>query len=511
MNPVPAFISGCYIVKDEEELLGKSLEALRPFVDEIVVYDTGSTDGTLDIAARHGVRVVRGYWDDDFGAARNRALGHCAGDWIISVDADEIPVGDARALRRYLRTTPVDVLMVVQASEDWDGSGNSVQIRAPRIFRRSHCRWQGALHEQLIGRWGGVDAENTTMMRLQHAGYTVLRRQERDKGGRNLKVAERALLDARGEGLRDLNIYLINAARSAIEAGDNQRAFELFGQVDRSGLDAALGIVAAHAAIAAAIGVERLDVAQVWLEALRAWGEFPSVCQAFEGCLALFAGEPVAAELLFRGIEDLDNLVSRAFAIGSYRDYLIDALWEQGRLEEAADMLIEHIGSGQRSMVPPVVNVVRLARVDGAVERLARRLPEALLVPYVGQLRPAAWTVGDSFYEALWQADRVRTAVLAAVSEQWLMLPFERALVWSLRSREAGLAELCPLRRILASPDCEAMRRLLSGAVLVEIGEQDALNVLEPLLDEVSDEDTPDVLARLQEVAPQFASTLLPE
>ena len=54
-------ISLCMIVRDEEQLLGRCLEAAAPYVDEIVVVDTGSVDRTLAIAEGHGARTRISY------------------------------------------------------------------------------------------------------------------------------------------------------------------------------------------------------------------------------------------------------------------------------------------------------------------------------------------------------------------------------------------------------------------------------------------------------------------
>src|SRR6185312_10924815 len=54
-----------------------------------VVVDTGSTDGTRDIAARFGARVFEFPWIDDFSAARNEGLRHATGQWIFWMDADD--------------------------------------------------------------------------------------------------------------------------------------------------------------------------------------------------------------------------------------------------------------------------------------------------------------------------------------------------------------------------------------------------------------------------------------
>ena len=69
--------------------LPTSLGSVADLVDEIVVVDTGSTDGTAAVAARCGARVYPFTWVDSFAAARNESLRHARGDWIFWLDGDE--------------------------------------------------------------------------------------------------------------------------------------------------------------------------------------------------------------------------------------------------------------------------------------------------------------------------------------------------------------------------------------------------------------------------------------
>jgi len=77
------------ITKNEAAALGHCLDSVRSLVDEIVIVDTGSTDATVAIAESFGARIGHFPWRDDFAAARNESLGHCTGDWILVLDADE--------------------------------------------------------------------------------------------------------------------------------------------------------------------------------------------------------------------------------------------------------------------------------------------------------------------------------------------------------------------------------------------------------------------------------------
>ncbi len=189
--------SACMIVKDEEKALPGCLESLRGVVDEIVVYDTGSTDATVEIAKRAGAKVIEGYWDDDFGRARNASLEHCLGEWILWIDADEHFVCDNAAelrsiMRDQLTTMDADALAVDINNLVGDGSEAGNLHRALRIFRKSTCCWYGSLHEQVDLR-AGLGRRAIVMplvgARIDHYGYIDQIVAERGKLQRNLRLA----------------------------------------------------------------------------------------------------------------------------------------------------------------------------------------------------------------------------------------------------------------------------------------------------------------------------------
>jgi tetratricopeptide (TPR) repeat protein len=77
------------IVRDGAAHLPACLASVRPFVDEIVVADTGSRDRSMEIAREFGARVIQIPWEDDFAKARNLSLAEVTADWVFSLDADE--------------------------------------------------------------------------------------------------------------------------------------------------------------------------------------------------------------------------------------------------------------------------------------------------------------------------------------------------------------------------------------------------------------------------------------
>ena len=83
-------LSLCMIVRDEESRLGRCLESVKDTVDEIVILDTGSADGTKAIARRYTDRVYDYAWKDDFADARNTSFSYASKPFILWLDADDV-------------------------------------------------------------------------------------------------------------------------------------------------------------------------------------------------------------------------------------------------------------------------------------------------------------------------------------------------------------------------------------------------------------------------------------
>ena len=77
------------IVKDGGQLFAELMAEAKPYVDEIIIGDTGSSDQSIAAAEAQGARVLDVPWTNDFSAARNAVLGHCNARWILILDADE--------------------------------------------------------------------------------------------------------------------------------------------------------------------------------------------------------------------------------------------------------------------------------------------------------------------------------------------------------------------------------------------------------------------------------------
>ena len=156
-----AKISLCLIARDEEQMLPGALESVYGAVDEIIVVDTGSSDKTKEVAKSAGALVVDHFWQDDFSAARNQALSHATGDWILVLDADErLAPGSSTAIREGVEKDSFDcgLLPLFNASrlnatiaEVLEGDAQLGEpVLLPRLFRRSlDLKWEGVVHENV--------------------------------------------------------------------------------------------------------------------------------------------------------------------------------------------------------------------------------------------------------------------------------------------------------------------------------------------------------------------------
>jgi glycosyltransferase involved in cell wall biosynthesis len=143
------------IVRDAARSLRQALASAQPFMDEMVVVDTGSTDGTRQIAQEMGARVVDFAWCDDFSAARNYSLAQATGDWIFWMDADDIlPTASGQELRRCMEAAPnCDVAYWVTVEEkkvDSKGRGRIMGHAHAKLFpRHPAIRFRYRVHEQV--------------------------------------------------------------------------------------------------------------------------------------------------------------------------------------------------------------------------------------------------------------------------------------------------------------------------------------------------------------------------
>jgi tetratricopeptide (TPR) repeat protein len=180
------------IVRDEARSLERCLVSACPWVDEMVVVDTGSVDATTEIARRLGARVERFDWIDDFAAARNAALALTDARWRLVLDGDEWITHGGEALAALRAPGGADVLGLIRVASLFD-AGDAAVGEAPSWLPRVLPRgvgYVGRVHEQ--------PDRSLPRRRLPivvaHDGY--LDAQQAKKAGRNEKLLTLALAAA---------------------------------------------------------------------------------------------------------------------------------------------------------------------------------------------------------------------------------------------------------------------------------------------------------------------------
>jgi glycosyltransferase involved in cell wall biosynthesis/tetratricopeptide (TPR) repeat protein len=214
-------LSVCLIAKNEEKFLAQCLSSIRDLAAQIVVADTGSTDRTVEIAKEFGAEIHAVVWTDDFAAARNAALAHATGDWILMLDADEeLPAAQHEKIRAHLKDANALGFRLPLVNVGQENEGPSF---VPRLFRNAPgVFFHGRIHEQvftsllpLCKLWGMTTELGAA--ELKHHGYTKEVVRDRNKIERNLKLLRLGL----AETPDDANLVM-NLGMELVRSGDLQ-------------------------------------------------------------------------------------------------------------------------------------------------------------------------------------------------------------------------------------------------------------------------------------------------
>lgn len=177
-------ISVCAIMKNEMSHVEAWLDNIRVFAQEIIVVDTGSTDGTNEFLVKQpDVKVINYEWQNDFAQAKNVALQEATGDWLVFTDADECfyhPENIIEYLRRMdKQSAGIDVIFCPIDNIDADSNNEIINSDVvPRLIRNHvGIKYIGAVHEQLTK--GGEPWQHIKyivvdrQLAIRHTGYST--------------------------------------------------------------------------------------------------------------------------------------------------------------------------------------------------------------------------------------------------------------------------------------------------------------------------------------------------
>ncbi len=142
------------VCKDEAGIIGKTLQSLQGLTDDIVVYDNGSTDNTIEIVKQFNVHLHQGGWEG-FGNTKNKANALAKYDWILSLDADEAIDEELKQSLLVLQLNNGKVVYEIKyknfLGEKYLKHGEWGNDKHIRLFNRKAVNWNdAAVHEQLI-------------------------------------------------------------------------------------------------------------------------------------------------------------------------------------------------------------------------------------------------------------------------------------------------------------------------------------------------------------------------
>ncbi len=200
-------LSVAMICRNEAARLPRTLAAVSSIADEVVIFDSGSSDGSQEIARASGAVVHETDWPG-YGLQKQRALEACTGDWILCLDADEVP--DAELCRAL-----ADLPAVAQSR--WDGfrvdrlteyQGDFVRHTwSPEWLLRVCKRGKGRFTEALVHETLGVDGrvaklpgkllhypvDDLAQHYVKQIGYARLSAAELHRRGRSFRAMDLAL------------------------------------------------------------------------------------------------------------------------------------------------------------------------------------------------------------------------------------------------------------------------------------------------------------------------------
>lgn len=195
------------IFKNEIRCLERCLKSLVPLREEIpcelVMADTGSNDGSREIAERYADILLDFPWVDDFAAARNAVMDRCSGEWYLTLDADEWLDGDTAPLTSFIRDKKSPEYAAALTIRNYvsavnDGYTDFLGIRLLRMS--TGLRYTGTIHE----RWEFPDGRTLVAFPLKdamiyHDGYIMLNDGSaagKEKLERNMRMLRKELQES---------------------------------------------------------------------------------------------------------------------------------------------------------------------------------------------------------------------------------------------------------------------------------------------------------------------------
>ena len=275
-------LSLCMIVRDNEDTIEACLDSIYPWVDEIIIVDTGSRDRTPEICRRYGARMFAFPWCDDFSAARNVSLAPARGEWIFWMDSDDvISQEQGQKLRELVYGQHADDCFgyVAQVHCESSEPGQMTVVDHVKIFRNlPGLQFEHRIHEQIlpaIRRAGGTVA--FTDLYVTHKGSIQTPEIRQRKIERDFRILALDL-----EGHPDHPFVLFNLGMTHEDVGNYAEAERLLRRCLEVSGDGESHVGKTYSLL---------------VNSLKGQGQLESAIEAADEALAIFQDDK---ELLFR-------------------------------------------------------------------------------------------------------------------------------------------------------------------------------------------------------------------
>ena len=221
-------------VSNQIDTIDRCLSHIRPLLEqldaELLVIDTGSADGTVEVCRGYGARIIAHPWCDNMSAVRNEGIYNARGEWYLSIDDDEW-FEDVEEILQFFREGAYqnyDMASYTQRNY-MDSAGTTYEdnhtLRMARITPGLH--FEGRIHDALLVEQGGHDRGCVLRSYAHHYGFVGDRpERSREKFIRNTTL----LLEDIYEYPMDLR-YQFQLANEFLAAHHNETAMKLFVKV----------------------------------------------------------------------------------------------------------------------------------------------------------------------------------------------------------------------------------------------------------------------------------------
>ncbi|MDA8278592.1 MAG: glycosyltransferase family 2 protein [Actinomycetota bacterium] len=440
-------LSLAMIVKNEVKNLAKCIESVRGIVEEVIVVDTGSSDGTIELLERLGISPVRFDWIDDFGAARDFALNSSNSDWVLHLDADEVFEADRKEFVDELSSWVEKCVAVFVNIFNHDSLNiaEAFSHQMSRVVRRVDTCWYGMIHEQVFDRTGRRPPIATPLIsgHIDHYGYSNVGDVMQKKAERNLKIAKKY-----HETVNDL-FSAINLARSYLFAGDSGRAEELLEKTLLGvGLEPSLPIIY-RLLIELKLGRNDLDAARRYV--VEFGSRFPRRADQIsrEAMVLAKSGDVEGALAVYRSLPSSESYLGDISFRKSQAAVILGGYFgEHGRYFEACEIILGAMDGGSGLEVHPSMLIDYLEKAQIDPYEYYRRIPKNRLISTFGLIRQMQFNNPDlatRFIISLLKSGVQDLIALVAVAETSKCAHLSLRLEVSAILRAKSMDEFCPL------------------------------------------------------------------